>query len=237
MSILDIRRQMKNLTMSTIVQTKVREATNNSVLYPPIKLLTEIAYMTYSPAYIDKIMKIVLKRLNDEKRKNWRHVLKGLILVEFLLKNGSVKVAEMCHDNIYLICMLQTYESAGSSLDNGMMIRGKADIVFQLLHEPELLAQQREMTAQKRHAAEAKFNAKKQQIAVDDLNMSPRGVPKADSLPESQDVPRPPLITSTSLDKPNPPNHYPVENPNFTPTINKKQYFKQMAKFGISDGY
>ena len=54
-------------------------------------MMSEIADLTYNVVAFSEIMQMVWKRLNDH-GKNWRHVYKALVLLEYLIKTGSEKV-------------------------------------------------------------------------------------------------------------------------------------------------
>ena len=54
-------------------------------------MMSEIADLTYNMVAFTEIMQMVWKRLNDH-GKNWRHVYKALVLLEYLIKTGSEKV-------------------------------------------------------------------------------------------------------------------------------------------------
>lgn len=73
------------------LQVKVREATSNDPWGPSSTLMSEIADLTYNVVAFSEIMQMVWKRLNDHGR-NWRHVYKALVLLEYLIKTGSEKV-------------------------------------------------------------------------------------------------------------------------------------------------
>ena len=53
--------------------------------------MSEIADLTYNMVAFSEIMQMIWKRLNDH-GKNWRHVYKALVLLEYLIKTGSEKV-------------------------------------------------------------------------------------------------------------------------------------------------
>ena len=53
--------------------------------------MSEIADLTYNVVAFSEIMQMIWKRLNDHGR-NWRHVYKALVLLEYLMKTGSEKV-------------------------------------------------------------------------------------------------------------------------------------------------
>ena len=54
-------------------------------------MMSEIADLTYNVVAFTEIMQMIWKRLNDH-GKNWRHVYKALVLLEYLIKTGSEKV-------------------------------------------------------------------------------------------------------------------------------------------------
>ncbi|EGT40521.1 hypothetical protein CAEBREN_20123 [Caenorhabditis brenneri] len=94
MSISTIRRQVKNVAYNfSDAQVKVREATSNDPWGPSTALMSEIADLTHNPMAFTEIMSIVWKRLNDS-GKNWRHVYKSLVLLDFLIKCGHEKEAD-----------------------------------------------------------------------------------------------------------------------------------------------
>ena len=49
------------------------------------------------------------KRLSDH-GKNWRHVYKSLMLLDYLVKTGSERVAAQCKENIYAITTLKDFQ-------------------------------------------------------------------------------------------------------------------------------
>lgn len=71
---------------------KVREATSNDPWGPSSTLMSEIADYTYNMVAFSEIMQMIWKRLNDH-GKNWRHVYKALVLLEYLIKTGTEKVS------------------------------------------------------------------------------------------------------------------------------------------------
>ena len=75
----------------TDAQIKVREATSNDPWGPSSTMMSEIADLTYNVLAFTEIMQMVWKRLNDH-GKNWRHVYKSLVLLDYIIKTGSEKV-------------------------------------------------------------------------------------------------------------------------------------------------
>lgn len=88
-----IRRNVKNVVKNySEAQVKVREATSNDPWGPSGTQMSEIADLTYNVVAFSEIMQVVWKRLNDH-GKNWKHVYKALVLLEYLIKTGSEKVS------------------------------------------------------------------------------------------------------------------------------------------------
>lgn len=99
-------------------QVKVREATSNDPWGPSSTLMAEIADLTYNVMAFTEIMQMIWKRLNDH-GKNWRHVYKALVLMEYLIKTGSEKVAMQCKENIFAIHTLKDFQYMEEGKDQG----------------------------------------------------------------------------------------------------------------------
>lgn len=105
-----LRRNIKNFAHNySDAQKKVREATSNDPWGPSSTIMAEIADLTYNVVAFSEIMQMVWKRLNDHGR-NWRHVYKALVLLEYLIKTGSEKVGQQCKENIFAIQTLKDFQ-------------------------------------------------------------------------------------------------------------------------------
>ena len=143
MSISTLRRQVKNVAYNfSDAQVKVREATSNDPWGPTTALMSEIADLTHNPMSFTEIMSMLWKRLNDH-GKNWRHVYKSLVLLDYLIKCGSEKVAQQCRENIYSIETLKDFQHVEESRDQGLNVREKAKQMVALLHDEERLKNER----------------------------------------------------------------------------------------------
>uniref|UniRef100_A0A914VGH7 ENTH domain-containing protein n=1 Tax=Plectus sambesii TaxID=2011161 RepID=A0A914VGH7_9BILA len=153
-SISTLRRGMKNVAYNfTNTQVKVREATSNDPWGPSSSLMSEIADLTHNPMAFTEIMSLVWKRMNDH-GKNWRHVYKSLVLLDYLIKCGSEKVAQQCRENIYSIETLKDFQHIEENKDQGLNVREKAKQMVALLYDEERLKNERTraMMARKRFA-------------------------------------------------------------------------------------
>ncbi|RKP19392.1 epsin 2-like protein, partial [Rozella allomycis CSF55] len=100
----------KNVTKGyTDIQVKVRDATSNDPWGASGSLMTEIAEATFNYGLFQEILEILDKRLNDH-GKNWRHVLKALKLLEYLLLCGSENVLVYAKQNVHVIQTLNQFQ-------------------------------------------------------------------------------------------------------------------------------
>jgi epsin len=143
MSISTIKRQVKNVAYNfSSAQVKVREATSNDPWGPTTALMSEIADLTNDPMAFTEIMVMLWKRLNDH-GKNWRHVYKSLVLLDYLIKCGNEKVAQQCRENIYSIETLKDFQHIEDNRDQGLNVREKAKQMVALLNDEERLKNER----------------------------------------------------------------------------------------------
>lgn len=138
-----LRRTIKNVAHNySDAQKKVREATSNDPWGPSSTLMAEIADLTYNVVAYTEIMQMIWKRLNDHGR-NWRHVYKALVLLEYLIKTGSEKVAQQCKENIFAIQTLKDFQYFEEGKDQGQNVREKAKQLVNLLKDDERLRNER----------------------------------------------------------------------------------------------
>ncbi|XP_048846606.1 epsin-3-like isoform X3 [Brienomyrus brachyistius] len=139
-----LRRQVKNIVHNyTEAEVKVREATSNDPWGPSNALMSEIADLTYSMPAFAEVMGIIWKRLSDH-GKNWRHVHKALILLDYLVKTGSEQVAQQCRQNMVMIQALREFQYVDrDGRDHGSYVREKATQVTGLIRDSERLQRER----------------------------------------------------------------------------------------------
>ncbi|CAH1967402.1 unnamed protein product [Acanthoscelides obtectus] len=92
-------------------------------------------------AYFSVVTKLG-RRLNDHGR-NWRHVYKALVLLEYLIKTGSEKVGQQCKENIFAIQTLKDFQYLEEGKDQGQNVREKAKQLVNLLKDDERLKNER----------------------------------------------------------------------------------------------
>lgn len=138
-----LKRNAKNIVKKySDAQVKVREATSNDPWGPSSTIMAEIADLTYNVVAFSEIMQMIWKRLNDH-GKNWRHVYKALVVLEYLIKTGTEKVAQQCIENIFAIQTLKDFQYMEDNKDHGMNIREKSKKLVSLLKDSEKLKAER----------------------------------------------------------------------------------------------
>lgn len=142
---MSVRRQLKNVVNNySNSEVKVREATSNDPWGPSSSLMSEIADATYNVVAFSEIMAMIWKRLNDH-GKNWRHVYKALVLLDYIIKTGSERVAQQCRENIFVIQTLKDFQFIDKDgKDQGMNVREKAKQLVALLKDEERLKNERQ---------------------------------------------------------------------------------------------
>lgn len=142
---MSVRRQLKNVVKNfSNSEVKVREATSNDPWGPSSSLMSEIADATYNVVAFSEIMGMLWKRLNDH-GKNWRHVYKALVVLDYIIKTGSERVAQQCRENIFAIQTLKDFQFIDKDgKDQGMNVREKAKQLVALLKDEERLKSERQ---------------------------------------------------------------------------------------------
>ncbi|KAI8374207.1 uncharacterized protein BYT42DRAFT_615385 [Radiomyces spectabilis] len=132
------------------VQIKVREATSNDPWGPSGTLMNEIAQLTNNQHDFVEIMDMIDRRLND-KGKNWRHVFKALLLLDYCLHVGSENVVLYAKENIYVVKTLKEFQHIDDSgKDVGANVRQKAKSITDLLNDDARLREERRQRTQMR---------------------------------------------------------------------------------------
>ncbi|KAK4472249.1 hypothetical protein MN116_003519 [Schistosoma mekongi] len=149
----EIADKVSNIMMNyTDVELKVREATNDEICCPHGYLLQKLADYTYAHETCLEVMSTLWKRMHSDSRCSWRRVYKSLIVLAFLLRNGSDYVVQGARDHIYDIRTLESFRYFDENgKDQGMNVRIKVQEVIDLLQDPEKLQQERQKAKTSRH--------------------------------------------------------------------------------------
>ena len=137
---LSVRRNIMNVVRNySDAEIKVCEATSNEPWGPSSSLMSEIADMTYNVSAFSEIMTMIWKRINDHD-KNWRHVYKALVLLDYLIKTGSERVSQQCKENIFAIQTLKDFQFIDRDVkDQVSNVREKSKQLVCLLKDDDRL--------------------------------------------------------------------------------------------------
>lgn len=115
------KRQVKNFMKNySDAEKKVREATSNDPWGPSSSLMLAISDLTFNTVSLSEIMNMLWQRMNDQ-GKNWRHVYKSLMLLDYLIKNGSKEVIQFCaegFDDLYILEDFRHIDETGRDQGN-----------------------------------------------------------------------------------------------------------------------
>lgn len=131
----------------SLSQILVRDCTiNNESEDVPIEELRQLVEYSYDNLQIVPMFDMLDKRLND-KGKYWKHVLKSLIVLEFLVINGSEMCITWTKENIFLVKTLREFiwRDPVTGVDFGDKIRLKARELTSLMLDDERLKREREL--------------------------------------------------------------------------------------------
>ncbi|KAG2662388.1 hypothetical protein PVAP13_1KG535000 [Panicum virgatum] len=135
----DIKREVnKNVLKVPRIEQKILDATSNEPWGPHGSLLADIAQATHNYHEYQMIMNIVWKRINDT-GKNWRHVYKGLIVLDYLVAHGTERVIDDIREHAYQISYIDS-----SGRDQGSNVRRKSQSLVSLVNDKERIQEVRQ---------------------------------------------------------------------------------------------
>ncbi|XP_057499152.1 clathrin interactor EPSIN 2-like isoform X1 [Actinidia eriantha] len=132
------------------IEQKVLDATSNEPWGPHGSILADIALATKNYHEYQMIMSVIWKRINDT-GKNWRHVYKGLTVLEYLVAHGSERVIDEIREHAYQISTLSDFQYIDSTgKDQGSNVRKKSQSLVVLVNDKERLQEVRQKAAANR---------------------------------------------------------------------------------------
>eukprot|EP00040_Diaphanoeca_grandis_P018583 m.97780 g.97780 ORF g.97780 m.97780 type:complete len:496 (+) comp27009_c0_seq1:67-1554(+) len=144
-----VRRSLKNVTKNYApCERDVRDATSNDNALAPAATMARITNATYDVTESPLAMAMVWKRLNDT-GKNWRHVFKGLVLLDYLLKTGAEHVIQEVKQNKFALqCLLEFVYVDSRGVDKGTNVRQEAQKLLNLIENDAELREHRKRCLQ-----------------------------------------------------------------------------------------
>ncbi|GAA6014280.1 hypothetical protein JCM10207_005407 [Rhodosporidiobolus poonsookiae] len=116
----------------TEYEQKVREATDNEAWGASSTLMQDIA----QAQLFNEIMPTIYSRFTEKEARQWRQIYKGLVLLEYLIKNGSERVVDDARSHLSLIRVLRSFHYIDENgKDQGINVRNRAKELGELLSD------------------------------------------------------------------------------------------------------
>ncbi|XP_075066255.1 clathrin interactor 1 isoform X2 [Mixophyes fleayi] len=126
------------------IESKVREATNDDPWGPSGQLMGEIAKATFMYEQFPELMNMLWTRMLKDNKKNWRRVYKSMLLLAYLIRNGSERVVTSAREHIYDLRSMENYHFVDENgKDQGINIRQKVKEMVEFVQDDDRLREER----------------------------------------------------------------------------------------------
>ncbi|XP_072519822.1 clathrin interactor 1a isoform X2 [Salminus brasiliensis] len=141
-----------NVVMNyTEVESKVREATNDDPWGPSGQLMGEIAKATFMYEQFPEVMNMLWYRMLKDNKKNWRRVYKSLLLLAYLIRNGSERVVTSAREHLYDLRSIESYHCVDENgKDQGINVRQKVKEMVEFVQDDDRLREERKKAKKNR---------------------------------------------------------------------------------------
>ncbi|XP_078358290.1 clathrin interactor 1-like isoform X2 [Oculina patagonica] len=173
----ELQDKVTNVVMNyTEIEARVREATNDDTWGPHGTIMAEIARYTYTYEHFPEVMSMLWKRMLHENKKNWRRIYKSLLLLTYLVKNGSERVVTNTRDHIYDLRQLENFSHFDEfGKDQGINIRHKVKDLVELVQDDDRLKQERKRSKKNRDKYKGVSSEEYSRSYSDRYDSQPRG--------------------------------------------------------------
>lgn len=127
--------KLTNLVMNyTEAEAKVREATNEDPWGPTGPQLQEISRYTYTYETYHEAVSMLWRRMLQDREESWRRVYKSLLVLDYVVKNGSERAVTSAKEHVFELKQLVKYTFIDSQgKDQGLNVRNRAKELVELL--------------------------------------------------------------------------------------------------------
>lgn len=141
----EIADKVTNVVMNyTEIEAKVREATNDEAWGPTGQLMQELAHATFTYEHFPEVMSMLWKRMLQDNKQHWRRSYKSLLLLNYLIRNGSERVVTSAREHIYDLRSLENYSFVDDvGKDQGINIRHKVRELIDFIQDDDKLRDER----------------------------------------------------------------------------------------------
>ncbi|XP_045780506.1 clathrin interactor 1 isoform X2 [Maniola jurtina] len=137
--------KVTNVVMNyTEVEGKVREATSDEAWGPTGQQMQELALATFTYEHFPEVMSMLWRRMLHDNRAHWRRTYKCLLLLSYLVRNGSERVVTSAREHIYDLRSLENYTFVDDlGKDQGINVRHKVRELIDFIQDDERLREER----------------------------------------------------------------------------------------------
>ncbi|KAL7885960.1 hypothetical protein AOLI_G00062550 [Acnodon oligacanthus] len=133
------------------IESKVREATNDDPWGPSGQLMGEIAKSTFMYEQFPEVMNMLWYRMLKDNKKNWRRVYKSLLLLAYLVRNGSERVVTSAREHLYDLRSIESYHFIDENgKDQGINVRQKVKEMVEFVQDDDRLREERKKAKKNR---------------------------------------------------------------------------------------
>nr|CAD7439875.1 unnamed protein product [Timema bartmani] len=106
--------------------------------------MQEIAQGTFTYEHFPEVMTMLWKRMLQENKRNWRRTYKALLLLNYLVRNGSERVVTSAREHIYDLRSLENYTYVDEfGKDQGINVRHKVHDLIEFIQDDDKLREER----------------------------------------------------------------------------------------------
>ena len=106
--------------------------------------MQDIASCTFTYEAFPEVMGMLWKRMLHDERTNWRRIYKSLLLLDYLVKNGSERVVTSAREHVYDLRSLENYTHVDQNgKDQGINIRHKVTDMLEFIQDDDRLREER----------------------------------------------------------------------------------------------
>ncbi|KAJ0170671.1 hypothetical protein K1T71_013443 [Dendrolimus kikuchii] len=137
--------KVTNVVMNyTEIEGKVREATSDEAWGPTGQQMQELALATFTYEHFPEVMSMLWRRMLHDNRAHWRRTYKCLLLLSYLVRNGSERVVTSAREHIYDLRSLENYTYVDEvGKDQGINVRHKVRELIDFIQDDEKLREER----------------------------------------------------------------------------------------------
>ncbi|XP_017777105.1 PREDICTED: uncharacterized protein LOC108563057 [Nicrophorus vespilloides] len=141
----EIADKVTNVVMNyTEIEAKVREATNDEAWGPTGQIMQELAHSTFTYEHFPEVMSMLWKRMLQDNKQHWRRTYKSLLVLNYLIRNGSERVVTSAREHIYDLRTLENYTFTDEhDKDQGVNIRHKVKELIDFIQDDDKLREER----------------------------------------------------------------------------------------------